>query len=182
MAVNSEGKVAFLQPGDPLWVGHGMARGYDLPFGKKLTVKKVRILFMMEARVVFEEYPRRFYLRTDFGQDYAYRNDPKNHYQFSPEQWETIRRGTITVGMEKQMFLLIKPKSEEIHYQTNPRGPIEQWIYREHPRILYGATEPKPAYRNLLFSKRHIDYHYVTLNGMTDSKGRSGEETTGAGS
>ena len=46
--------------------------------------------------------------------------------------------------MHKTLFLCIKPKSEEIHYQTNPNGPIEQWIYREHPRGLYGSRNQNP--------------------------------------
>lgn len=135
----------FLQKGDRLWVGIGMAQGYNLPFGEVLTVKKVRVLFMKEARVVFEEIPgRRYYLRTDFGPYYAFRQDPKKAYTFTPEEWETIRRQEITIGMPKSLFLCIKPKSDEIHYQTNPRGPIEQWIYREHPKDLFGSRSENP--------------------------------------
>lgn len=134
----------FLQKGDRIWVGIGMAEGYNLPFGKILTIKKVRVLFMKEARVFFEEIPGRFYLRTDFGPNYAYRADPKQSFKFSPDEWETIRRKEITIGMAKTLFLCIKPKSQEIHYQTDPRGPIEQWIYREHPRDLYGSRSQNP--------------------------------------
>jgi len=135
----------FLKKGDRIWVGVGMAKGYKLPFGESLTIKKVRVLFMKEARVVFEEIPgRRYYLRTDFGPYYAFRENPKKAYSFSPEEWETIRRQEITVGMSKTLFLCIKPKAEEIHYQTNPRGPIEQWIYREHPKDLFGSRSENP--------------------------------------
>ena len=134
----------FLQPGDAIWVGAGMAKGFHLPFGKKLTVKKVRVLFMKEARLYFNELPKRYYLRTDFGDNYAFREDPDLKYDYSPEQWEAIRRGEVHKGMSKRMFLCIRAKSEEIHYQTNPRGPIEQWIYRENPVGLFGDREANP--------------------------------------
>jgi len=134
----------FLKAGDHLWVGHGMARGYDLPFGKRLTVKKVRTMFMSEARVVFEEYPNRFYIRTDFSSSYAFRENPKEAYQLTPEEWETVRRGDIKVGMEKRLFLLIRPMSNEVFYRYGPDGPTEQWIYREHQLGLYGKTYQNP--------------------------------------
>jgi hypothetical protein len=140
----AEEAAAFLQPGDPLWVGWGMARGYNLPFGEKLTVAKVRLLFMHEARLRFEGIDRRIYLRTDFGPDYAFRTDPEKTYAFTPEQWQSIREGRITVGMSKEMFLCIKPKAREVHYQPNPAGPIEQWIYRDNPREMYGDRSQNP--------------------------------------
>ena len=131
--------------GGHIWVGSGMADGYGLTFGQKLTIKKVRVLFMKEARIVFEEIPdRRYYMRTDFGPFYAFVEDPDTLYDFSPEKWEEIRRGVIEEGMSKINFLCIRPKAEEIHYQTNPRGPIEQWIYRENPRGLYGSRAQNP--------------------------------------
>ena len=133
-----------LQPGDHIWVGYGMAKGYHLPFRKKLTVKKARYLFMKEIRVVFVEYPQRFYLRSDFGPSYAFWSDPAENYSFSPEQWETIRRGSITVGMHKNLFLMVMPKSEEIHSQPGSGDPVEQWIYREHPKELYGSFQENP--------------------------------------
>jgi hypothetical protein len=134
----------FLKVGDHIWVGSGMASGFNLPFGQKLTVKKVRVLFMKEARIYFEELKKRYYLRTDFGDSYAFREDPGTKYHYTPEQWEVIRRGEISKGMSKTMFLCIKPKSEEIHYQTNPAGPIEQWIYRENPVDMFGSREANP--------------------------------------
>ncbi len=137
-------KEDFLKPGDHIWVGHGMAEGYGLPFGKKLTIKKVRVLIMKEARVVFEEYPNRYYLRTDFPASYAFREEPKQTYGLTPEEWETIRRGEITLGMSKRMFLMIKPKSDEIFYRYGAGSPIEQWIYREHYKPLYGKTYQNP--------------------------------------
>ena len=132
------------KPGDVIWVGHGMAKGYNLPFRQKLTIKKARYLFMKEIRVVFEEYPRRFYLRADFGPNYAFRADPRQTYSFSPEQWENIRRGSISIGMSKDLFLLVMPKSEEIHVRPDPDGDVEQWIYREHPKDLYGSFKENP--------------------------------------
>jgi hypothetical protein len=121
-----------------------MAKGYNLPFGERLTVKKVRTLFMSEARVVFEERPGRFYIRTDFTASYAFRENPKKAYRLTPEQWEKVRRGEIEVGMEKHLFLLIRPKPEEVFYRYGPEGPIEQWIYREHQLGLYGKTYQNP--------------------------------------
>ncbi len=137
-------EISRLKPGDHIWVGYGMAKGYDLPFAKRLTVKKLRYMFMAEVRVVFEEYPRRFYLRADFGPDYAFRGEPFKTFDFTEEQWEDIKQGVITVGMSKTMFLCIKPKSKEIHYQTSPDGPLEQWLYREHPTELFGSAKQNP--------------------------------------
>ncbi|CAM2064315.1 hypothetical protein SCOR_03030 [Sulfidibacter corallicola] len=135
----------FLEKGDTLWVGRGMAEGYRLTFLKPLTVKSVRVLFMKEARVRFHEIPgRRFYLRTDFGDDYAFRTNPRDTYPFTPDQWSAIQAGRIRLGMSKSMFLCIMPKSEEIHVQRDAEGPVEQWIYRKEPVQLFGAGQQNP--------------------------------------
>ncbi len=142
-----------LNQGDPLWVGRGMALGFNLPFGKRLTVKRVRVLLGQEFRLVFEEYPRRFYLRTDFGPDYAFREDPKESFDFSEEQWAAIIEGRIEVGISKKMFLCIKPRAHEIHVREDPGGPIEQWIYRANPVQLFGADEQNPPTHIYYFQK-----------------------------
>ena len=134
----------FLKPGDHIWVGIEMARGYQLPFGKRLTIKKIRVLLQQEARIVFEEYPRRYYLRTDFGNSYAFRENPYEHFDFSDEQWQNIKQERVHIGMSKEVFLCIKPKAEEIHLIGDPGGTIEQWIYREEPIILFGRTKNNP--------------------------------------
>ena len=134
----------FLKPGDTIWVGHGMAKGYNLPFGKKLTVKKIRIMFRLEARLFFEGSNRKYYLRTDFSDNYAFREDPRQKYSFTPEEWYTMRQGTITEGMSKELFLCIRRRAPEIHYQTNPAGPVEQWIYRDNPTSMYGMGVENP--------------------------------------
>jgi len=132
-------------PGDHIWVGRGMAEGYGLDFGRKLTILKVRVLFMKEARMVFAEIPgRRYYMRTDFGPFYAFREDPEHSERYTPEEWETIRRGEITVGMSKDLFLHIRPRTQEINVIRHPEGTIEQWIYRENPRDLYGTRAENP--------------------------------------
>ena len=143
-AVQDEAEEPFLKVGDHLWVGLGMANGYGLRFGQRLTVKKVRVLFMKEARMVFVEHPERLYLRTDFGDDYAFRQDPRQKYAFSEATWSTILAERIEVGMTLEVFLCIRPRSEEIHRQEQPDGPVEQWIYREHPVSLYGNRELNP--------------------------------------
>jgi len=144
---------AFLAVGDHLWVGYGMARGYDLPFGERLTVRKVRVLFMKESRIYFEGYPQRYYLRTDFADDYAFREDPRKKYDFSEAQWEMIRKGEIRIGMSMTMFLLIWPRSQEIELSADGNGPIEQWLYREKPIELYGTRELNPPTHLFFFQK-----------------------------
>lgn len=140
------GDTAFepLAAGDQLWVGRGMARGYGLTFGERLTVRRVRVLLGQEFRLVFEEYPRRFYLRTDFGPDYAFRADPEQSFEFSEEQWATIKEGRIQVGISKRMFLCILPKPAEIHVRQDPEGAVEQWIYRANPTELFGSDQQNP--------------------------------------
>ena len=155
LALGGEGE-PFLQPGDPLWVGHGMAEGYGLPFLAKLTVKKVRYLIMNEARVVFEENPKRpYYLRTDLGPNYAFLTDPRQTYAFTPEQWEDIRRGRIEIGMSKLMFLCIKPRPEEAFTVADEKGPIEQWVYRAEPVQLFGDLKQNPP-TNIYYFQNNV--------------------------
>ena len=144
LALVGSGLEIGLQPGQHLWVGHGMARGYDLPFGQKLTIKRVRVLLSQEARLVFEEYPRRFYLRADFADNYAFRGDPYTTYDLTDSQWQDVRAGHITLGMSKRIFLLIRERPEEINRQEDPGGPVEQWIYRDEPSALFGRREQNP--------------------------------------
>jgi len=142
----------FFRKGTKIWVAKGMADGYKLPFGQCLTIRKARKMFMKEVRIVFEEYPeRRFYLRSDFGPNYAFRRNPREVYDFTPEEWESIRRGDIRIGMSKRLFLCIKPLAEEIYYQPNPEGPIEQWVYRDKPKSLYGARSANPPSQIFFF-------------------------------
>ncbi|MCB1041984.1 MAG: hypothetical protein KDC35_03545 [Acidobacteria bacterium] len=146
-----------IQPGDAIWVGHGMAVGYGLPFGQKMTVVKARELIMKEVRVVLDDH-RKYYLKADFGDDYAFREDPHGKYDFTDQQWRQIENGTIQIGMTLQVFLCIRPRADERYVTDNPHGPIECWVYRDEPVNLWGATEQNPPTAIYYFQNERLVY------------------------
>lgn len=152
-----------LEPGQEIWVGHGMAKGYGMPFATKLTVVKARELIMKEVRVILSD-GKKYYLKADFGDDYAFREDPFQKYPFSEREWEMVQQGVIQVGMRKELFLCIKPRPDEVSQTAHPDGAIECWIYRDEPRDLFGSFEQNPP-TSIFYFQNDVLVYSISADG-----------------
>ncbi len=146
-----------INPGDTLWVGYGMAKGYGLPFASKMEVLKAREIMMKEVRVILSDN-KKYYLKADFTDDYAFREDPYLKYDFTPEQWDQVASGLIHVGMSQEIFLCIMPMATEIHQVDHRMGVIESWLYRDEPVVLFGSRAANPPSAIYYFQNGFLVY------------------------